>query len=124
MNRLPIFALSLSLCFAVSLGAANAQVNPFFSSRVGSGLNSEDFKVMNATAAQLYQRESVSDGTSDKWSNPKSGNGGTITVLQNFTRSHMQCRKLRYDIRLRARTGIRSYTVNWCKTPDGVWKLA
>jgi len=124
MNRLSALAVSFCLCVAASAGAANAQVNPFFSSRVGSGLNSEDFRVMNATAAQLYQRESVADGTSDKWSNPKSGNGGTITVLQNFTRSHMQCRKLRYDIRLRSRSGIRSYTVNWCKTPEGVWKLA
>lgn len=124
MNRLPLFALSLSLCFAASFGVSNAQLNPFRSSRVGSGLNSEDFRVMNATAAQLYERESVANGTSDKWSNPKSGNGGTITVLQSFTRSAMACRKLRYDIRLRARSGSRSYTVNWCKTPDGTWKLA
>ncbi|MGH7152602.1 MAG: hypothetical protein ACREF3_01635 [Acetobacteraceae bacterium] len=124
MNRLSVFALSLCLCLAVSLGTSHAQVNPFRSSRVGSGLNSEDFKTMNATAAQLYERESVADGTNDKWSNPKSGNGGTITVLQSFTRSDMQCRKVRYDIRLKARTGPRSYTVNWCKTPEGVWKLA
>jgi hypothetical protein len=44
----------------------------------------------------------VPDGASDEWFNPKTGNGGTITVLQSFTRDGMQCRKVRYEAKSQA----------------------
>jgi len=99
-----------------------AALNPLRSSV--TGLNSVDLRAMSAAAAGLYQQDNVSDGATANWSNPKSGNSGSITVLQSFNRSDMQCRKLRYNIHLRRRRGMRSYTVNWCKTASGVWKLS
>jgi len=117
-------ALLALLCLWLSLFPVtpHAAVNPLRSSRIG--LNSADLRAMNAAAAGLYQQDTVSDGATAKWSNPRSGNSGSITVLQNFTKADMPCRKLRYNIHLRARRGMRSYTVNWCKTASGVWKLS
>ncbi len=112
--------LSLALHPTVS----GAQVNPFQSSRIGTGLNNADRQAMGTAAQQLIRQDTVLDGASDKWSNPKSGNSGTITVLHSFTRSGMACRRVRYDFHLAQRANPRSYTVNWCKTPSGQWKVA
>ena len=112
----------LFLCLSLSPASLQAAVNPL--RNVRTGLNSADLRAMNAAAARLYQQDTVSDGATTKWSNPRSGNSGSVTVLQSFTKSDMPCRELRYDIHLHARRGMRSYTVNWCKTASGVWKLS
>lgn len=115
----------LALCFGFGVlpATSQAQVNPFRSSRIGSGLSNDDLTAMGAAGRQLYEQDTVADGASDDWSNAKSGNHGTITVLQSFERSGMTCRKVRYDINLTKRRTPRSYTVNWCKTPSGEWKM-
>jgi surface antigen len=118
--RFSVIAVGLLLAVPV---AAQAQTNPFRSSRIGTGLTNEDRAEMSAAGRRLYDQPTVADGASDQWSNPKSGNGGTITVLQSFEKSDMTCRKMRYVIHLAKRTGPRTYTVNWCKTASGEWKL-
>lgn len=117
-------ALLALLCLWLSLFPTTPQaaLNPLRTSR--TGLNGADLRAMNAAAARLYQQDNVSDGATTRWSNPKSGNSGSITVLQTFTKSDMPCRKLRYKIHLHARRGVRSYTVNWCKTATGIWELS
>ena len=115
--------LSLLLCLNLVPVLSHAQVNPFQSSRIGSGLNDADRREMSSAARRLYEQEAPANGASDTWSNPKTGNSGTVTVLESFTHQQMQCRKVKYDIRLRKRTAPRSYTVNWCKTPAGAWKV-
>ncbi|MBV8458343.1 MAG: hypothetical protein JO122_17215 [Acetobacteraceae bacterium] len=119
-----VFSL-IAVGFLVAVPVSGqSQTNPFRSSRIGTGLTNEDRAAMSAAGRQLYDQPTVADGASDQWSNPKSGNNGTITVLQSFEKSGMACRKVRYVIHLAKRTGPRTYTVNWCKTPSGEWKLS
>jgi surface antigen len=118
--RFSVVAVGLLLALPV---AAQAQTNPFRSSRIGTGLTNEDRVAMGAAGRRLYDQPTVADGASDQWSNPKSGNSGTITVLQSVEKSGMTCRNMRYVIHLAKRTGSRTYTVNWCKTASGEWKL-
>jgi surface antigen len=113
----------LCLCVSMLPATLHAQVSPIPSSRLETGLNDADLRAMNAAAAPLYQKHTVASGATDTWSNPQSGNGGSVTVLQSFTKSDMPCRKVRYDVHLRSRRGMRSYTVNWCKTATGTWKM-
>jgi surface antigen len=111
----------LSNCvFAVP---SRAQISPFFN-RFSGTLNEDDVKDLMAAGQRLYGQDVVSDGATDAWSNPKTGNSGTITVLQSFTRDGMQCRKVRYNNRIRNQPDTRIYTLDWCKTPQGVWKIA
>ncbi len=121
MTRSPV--LLLAFCLGFLPVASDAQVNPFRTSRIGSGLSDQDLQMMGDAGARLYQHDTVAAGAKDQWSNPASGNSGTLTVLQSFTRHGMACRKVRYNIHLRARSTPRSYTVNWCKTPSGAWKI-
>jgi hypothetical protein len=118
------FAFSAIVLCLYSLGwptISSAQVNPFQTG--ATGLRGDDWKLMSAAASRLYQQDVVAEGTTGQWSNPKTGDSGAVTVLRSFERNGMACRKVRYDIRVRARSGQRSYTVNWCKTASGEWKM-
>jgi surface antigen len=115
--------IAISSVFASVLGVAlHAQISPFFN-RFAGNLTGEDMNYMIASGEQLYGKDNVADGASDTWLNPKTGNGGTITVLQSFTHGGMPCRKVRYDVRLAGHSDTRPYTLDWCKTPEGTWKI-
>jgi hypothetical protein len=88
----------LCLCLSLLPTISHAQVSPIPSSRLETGLNDADRRAMSAAAARLYQRDTVTNGATDTWSNPRSGNSGSVTVLQSFTKSEMPCHKLRYDV--------------------------
>ena len=107
--------LMVPLCtlFLLCLGApvSRAQMMPFNNGFDGT-LNGDDMKALMAAGEQLYGQNQVADGASDTWSNASSGNGGTITVPQSLTQNGMQCRKVRYDIRLANPPTTRDYTVN------------
>ncbi len=122
MTRFALLLVALSLAAVALPTISEAQINPFQSSR--TGLRGDDLTLMSAAASQLYQQDTVTNGAEDHWSNPKTGNSGTVTVLQSFEKAGMACRKVRYVIRLRHVTGQRIYTVNWCKTASGEWKIA
>ena len=84
--------LSGLLLAALAVPAA-AQINPF-----GDTLNltAEDLEIMRKAV-----RSDLSDqpaGTSTDWSNPKSGNAGTITVNRYFESEGRECRELEYMV--------------------------
>jgi surface antigen len=114
------------LCFYAFAQPANvsAQVNPFYNQEPGPGLHGDDWALMHAAAARLYRQEQVAAGAATRWSNPKTGDSGTVTVLQSFKQNGMACRKVRYDIRLGGTPGSNLYTVNWCRIASGEWKIA
>ena len=117
-----VFLIMFGAACAVPL-AAQAQINPFRSSRIGSGLSQQDLRDLGDASRRLYTQDSVANGASDTWSNPKSGNSGTITVVDSYQRQGNACHKLRYDMRLKLRSGVRTYTLSWCHMPDGSWKI-
>lgn len=102
---------------------SHAQMSPFNNGFNGT-LNGDDVHAMMTAGQRLYGHNNVHNGAATTWSNPKTGNRGTITVLQSFTEQGMQCRKVKYDNRVVNLTGTRSYTLNWCRTPKGEWKIA
>jgi 17 kDa outer membrane surface antigen len=122
MVRLALPVTALLLGIVAWPAVSNAQINPFRSSR--TGLRGDDFTLMTGVASQLYQQDAVADGAASHWTNPKTGDGGTVTVLHSFEKAGMACRSVRYVIRLRGVTGQKIYTVNWCKTASGEWKIA
>jgi surface antigen len=113
-------ALAL-LCLCISLVPATPDAR--VGSRIVPGLSDADLHLMRVAAARLYQQNTVANGATDSWSNPKSGNRGSVTILQSFTKSAMPCREVRYDVHLQNRRGMRSYTLNWCRTAAGAWKI-
>lgn len=122
MVRFALFATAVCLCVNAWPSISDAQINPFQSS--SRHLRGDDWTLMTDAASQLYQQDTVADGAASHWSNPKTGDSGTVTVLHSFEKAGMACRRVRYVIRLRGVSGQRNYTVNWCKTASGEWKIA
>jgi surface antigen len=65
--------------------------------------------------------ESNKDGEMSQWSNPKSGNGGTITVLETTTRDNQSCRKARIENQTKNSKGRSEFL--FCQATDGSWKI-
>jgi hypothetical protein len=66
-------------------------------------------------------------GTSRGWANPASGNSGTITLIDRFETdfqgTKLPCRKLRYHVTIRNRSGPYNLLIDRCRIADGSRKL-
>jgi surface antigen len=64
-------------------------------------------------------------GTKAHWSNPASGNPGTVTLVKKLTRWDQQCGDIADTVRS---GGTSVYTEHYhftsCRQPDGTWKIA
>jgi hypothetical protein len=100
-------------------------LNPF--GRSGLPLTAEDFQVMALAEAPLLSDDSIPLASSRDWSNPSSGNGGTITLQRRFETTFegndLPCRTLSYRIRIANRANARNFTLDRCRVADGSWKL-
>ena len=79
-----------------------------------------DFKVVMGVGADMMQ--DLADGESRFWSNPQTGNAGTITMIRSYERNGLPCR----DAKLTSDVGQRSvvYVLPVCRIADGTWKFA
>jgi surface antigen len=107
-------------------GVAQAQISPFRTTR-NERLDKSDVALMNQTAEKLYKADNVTDGAAENWMNPKTGASGTVTMQSRFARTwhdmQLDCRKVKYEVLRKGASAPRNYVVNWCKQPDGEWKI-
>jgi surface antigen len=90
----------------------------------GPVLTKSDFVLGNEAATKLL--EGPPDiGYYQDWHNPKTGNGGTLTILDVSTSPEgLPCRKVESDVKYYKKTSsTKVYSLNVCKQSDGSWKL-
>jgi surface antigen len=124
MCRLDFSLPAWCLCTALLLTAPALAVSPsFLAPQLGwPGLTRDDLARMHAAAARLYQGQSI--GTVERWRSPQSGDAGAVTLVRSFDEKGMPCRTLDYTIRFEAqRDSPDHYLLNWCRIPDGAWKI-
>ncbi|MGA9864962.1 MAG: RT0821/Lpp0805 family surface protein [Acetobacteraceae bacterium] len=113
----------LPVCFLLAAAiapAARAQQFPPFGSRLGPGLKGDDLAIVtDATGAM----NAAGSRGSRHWSNPKTGTSGTITLVRDFRSAGMACHEFRYLLRFTHPTRHQTYTLDWCRTADGEWKI-
>lgn len=75
-------------------------------------------------------REDFTDkpnGTTKSWSNPESGNSGTVTLLDRFASQGRDCRRVKYFVKpgpsQPASVIPATYELTTCRLADGSWKL-
>jgi surface antigen len=86
------------------------------------GLTRDDVDRMHAAGARLYEGRSI--GTVERWRNPDTKTAGEIKLVRSFESHNMPCRRLEYTIRFEVvRDAPRHYLLNWCKLPEGAWKI-
>lgn len=115
----------LGVAVAVAIGAfstvAQAQVSPF--SGRGPAMSTTDLDMMDKAAAPLFQGEGFTPGSVASWNNPASGWSGSVTAQGTTKVSGLPCRVLKYSFEYPERSNDSVYTVKWCRTKDGTWKL-
>jgi hypothetical protein len=121
--RSRLTTLSGGVAVAVMLAAAPACaqfINPFPNSDIE--WRQSDLQAMQETATGLLNgTEKI--GSAAAWENGETGRKGTVTILDTNKFQNFTCHNLRYTIPNTYQERVRSYRLNWCKTPEG-WKIA
>lgn len=118
---LPI--LLLASCALLLPAAAQAQVNPFRSNRLGPALSPEDNRLLLESIERLNAAEPAQVGRSEGWRNPQTHSFGTSTVQRVFRSGGMTCHLVRHHIVAAGKQPGQDYRLTWCRTPEGAWKI-
>ena len=118
----PIMKRALPLALLLAFRPAEAQLmGPLWETNVT--LTRADLNMIRATlASKIHGRPA---GTSAAWSDPASGNSGTITLLKISERQGQRCEQIEY--RNYPRETWRPadiFVLTSCRQPDGTWKLS
>jgi surface antigen len=115
--RAAIAVLAMGLPF---LQPAAAQVNPFGDSL---DLKDSDVSMLQAAASTLFRDDQARIGQTESWSNPKTGNSGTVSLLGLFEHAGMPCKRLQHSIKQKGHADLILYQFARCRAADGTWKL-
>ncbi len=107
------------VAFHVALFATGAEARWKFMNI--EGLQASDMDAMGAAGAAL---EGKPVGYDESWSNPETGNSGTVRLLKEETYQGMPCQYRGHTIRVAETQETEKLVFRRCKTPDGKWKLA
>ena len=114
--------LAAFLLSALMLAVAPAHaVNPF--GRNGFELTNSDVTILPETTKSFFDDDTIAVGTVKSWSNPKSGNSGTATLVDRFEQKGMPCRRIQHDIKLKKIADPFRFIVDRCRVADGSWKM-
>ena len=118
VKRLGLSVFALFAAAAVTPAAS--QVSPF-----GPGafnVPNSDAPLLRAAEAKLYD-PGVKVGAVEKWSNPETGDNGSVTLISTFERDGMACRRIAHLIKVRFNEVQRQFVISRCKAADGSWKI-
>lgn len=120
MTMRRVLGALLVAALMLPLAPAHA-VNPF--GRDGFELTNSDVKILTETTRPFFEDDTVAIGTVKSWNNPKSGNGGTATLVERFEQKGMPCRRIQHDIKLKKIADPFRFIVDRCRVADGSWKM-
>jgi len=120
MSRLAKLVLPIAL--AISVQPAHAQMLWGRAWETNVSLSQADIDMIKTTLAQKIHGQAV--GTSASWSDPASGNSGSLTLLQVFFRQGQRCEQIAYRISPPTKGSSDHYILMSCLQPDGTWKLS
>ena len=93
----------------------------------GLPLSAEDFKLMDQVEEPLLSDATLPLGASKSWSNSKTGDSGSVTLMDRFEYLYqgnwLTCRKLAYEFAFSQVSDRYRYVLNRCQVADGSWKL-
>ncbi len=118
----PMAKFTLPLALFLSVGSAHAQLlGPLWETNVT--LTRADLDMIETTLAEQIHGKPA--GTKAKWSDPASGNSGTIKLLKISELDGHRCEEILYW----NRSGEQwmppdRFKLTSCRQPDGAWKLS
>ncbi|MEQ8653513.1 MAG: RT0821/Lpp0805 family surface protein [Kiloniellales bacterium] len=118
LAKVKFLILALAVLSFSSLAAA--QMNPFGTS--GFTIDDADLEAMSTASAPIYANPAPPAGTKAEWSNPTSGNSGTVTLVEAFEHQGLPCRKLHYTFKIKDVATDFSFIQDRCQVKSGQWK--
>jgi surface antigen len=112
-----MLAAALATALVVLTGGAGAQLNPLRDFE----LSGDDIALLTAAADRLYEAGEI--GGIARWSNPHSGNAGTVEILEIFEREGLPCRRVEHVIELAEDPVPKRLMLASCRVEDGRWLL-
>ena len=77
--------------------------------------------MVREASAPLFDATAAS--TTREWSDPETGNSGTIRLQRIFTLNGMPCRTFDYTTWTGRHTNATRVVIDWCKVANNGWKL-
>ena len=108
------------LVFLLLATGAQAQVTPLFGN-AGPFLNRADFDLADAAARKLLEPQPAAIGTVADWTDPASGNSGSLTMGRAYRKHGRDCRSVSWHDAFKAGEK-RTVALDTCRIA-GVWKL-
>ncbi len=100
--------------------AAGTLLGGYLGKSVGASLDRADMERYNQTSQQALETAKV--GTTSSWSNPDSGNSGTITPTKTYQSPQgSYCREYKQTVKIGGKTEEAYGTA--CRQPDGSWQI-
>lgn len=101
--------------------AAGTLLGAFAGSEVGASLDRADMAYYNQTSQRALETAKV--GTTSSWTNPDSGNSGSITPTKTISNPNgTVCREYTQTINIGGKSEKAFGTA--CRQPDGSWQVA
>ncbi len=102
---------------AVAIGTL---AGAWIGSEIGKRLDARDQAMMSGTTNQALAHNAT--GQTSSWSNPQSGNSGSVTPTSNYSTSQGQtCRNFNQTVSASGQQEGRQGTA--CQQPDGSWRI-
>lgn len=120
-------SLRLLLCLGLALPLLVSSPAPaqFIPAPLGNvfpeAMTHDDLTALSTAAAKLYTPETATVGATERWSNPKTGNSGIVTLTRQFEHKGMPCRRIEHKVKFGA--SEQTYAMNRCRVATGEWKL-
>lgn len=86
-------------------------------------LTRQDLDILRTTVNEKIHGHAV--GATASWTNPASGNYGTVRLMRRYESRGLHCETVRYTLATTRRTtAAEHYTFDSCLQPDGNWKIS
>lgn len=111
--------------FCLAAGSAMAQYNPFLPSPSGPALRGEDLDLFLASVNQLNRGAEAKVGSSESWTNPRTGSHGLSRIAGQTTKADMRCNAIAHEISIgkAPKSRTTAFSLTWCLTADRGWKV-
>ena len=117
---MPVKAVVLVAALIVSLPARAQFLGLGLESNIE--LTKQDLAIIHRTVDEQVHGRTV--GTSASWTNPESGNYGTITLVRKYPANGLSCESVGYTLATKKMpVAPEHYMLNSCLLPDGKWRI-
>ena len=120
MKTAPSISL-FCLMALVAAGSAVAQDNPWDAEDTVQFRTSDRASLISA-GQKLYDAKAPI-GTTGDWENSRSGNSGTVTLIEHFDRNDQPCIRLGCKFIAKDQDEPKHFTLRQCLDDDGKWRI-